>query len=177
MTIKMPDDDPKSNLIGFPIGKRKGTLEPVRKKYDACKHEAVFVEDGIREVTCQKCGVVLDAFTVLFELAWKQRRWLEELDAWDALRESRLSDRYDAQWERDHEAVVAPPADPSLREVWDVFHSYFGDKFCGMSGIRRRRVCAQCRLRTTTSILVGRVDAFRASTRFAPTFGVTMSTV
>ena len=102
MTIKMPEDDPKSNLIGFPIGKRKGTLEPVRKKYDACKHEAVFVEDGIREVTCQKCGVVLDAFTVLFELAWKQRRWLEELDAWDALRESRLSDRYDAQWERDH---------------------------------------------------------------------------
>jgi hypothetical protein len=27
------------------------------------------------------------------------------------------------------------------------------------------------------AILVGRVDAFRASTRFAPTFGVTMSTV
>jgi hypothetical protein len=139
MTIKMPEDDPKSNLIGFPIGKRKGTLEPVRKKYDACKHEAVFVEDGIREVTCQKCGVVLDAFTVLFELAWKQRRWLEELDAWDALRESRLSDRYDAQWERDHEAVVAPPADPSLREVWDVFHSYFGDKFCGMYNRKKRK--------------------------------------
>jgi len=30
MTIKMPEEDPKSNLISFQKGKRKGTLEPVR---------------------------------------------------------------------------------------------------------------------------------------------------
>ena len=96
------------------------------------------MEDGIREVTCQKCGVVLDAFTVLFELAWKQRRWLEELDEWDALRESRLSDRYDEKWAEDHENISAPPTDPALLKIWDVFHSYFGDKFCGMYKRKRR---------------------------------------
>jgi hypothetical protein len=32
-------------------------------------------------------------------------------------------------------------------------------------------------METTESILAGRVDAFRASTRFAPTFGVTMDQV
>lgn len=132
--------DPQSNLIAFEKGKRKGTLDPVRAKYDACKHESVFVEDGTREVTCQKCGVVLDAFAVLLEMAWKQRRWLEQLDEWDALRESRLSDRYDEQWARDHEGVTAPPSDPELRKIWDVFHSYFGGKFCGMYSRKRRKL-------------------------------------
>ena len=132
-------NDPKSNIIDFVKGKRKGTLEPKRAKYDSCKHEAVFVEDGIRQVTCQKCGVVLDAFTVLLDMAYKQRSWLEELDAWDALRESRLSDRYDEQWARDHEGVIAPPFDPLLKKIWDAFHSYFGDKFCGMYSRKSRK--------------------------------------
>jgi hypothetical protein len=139
MMSKMPEEDPKSNLISFQKGKRKGTLEPVRAKYDACKHESVFVEDGTREVTCQKCHVVLDAFTVLLEMSYKQRRWLEELDSWDALRESRLSDRYDEQWARDHEGVIAPPENPELRKIWDIFHAYFGARFCGMYSRKRRK--------------------------------------
>lgn len=139
MTIEIPQNDPVSNLIAFEKGKRKGTLEPVRAKYDGCRHVSVFVEDGIRQVTCQTCSVVLDAFTVLLEMAYKQRQWLEELDAWDALRESRLSDRYDEQWARDHEGVTSPPTDPELRKIWDVFHSYFGSKFCGMYRLKSRK--------------------------------------
>lgn len=136
----MPEDtDPKSNIIDFQKAKRKGTLEPVRKKYDACKHAAVFVEDGIRQVSCQKCGVVLDAFTVLLDMAYQQRRWLEELDAWDAYRESKLSERYDERWARDHEGIIETPTDPDLRKIWEVFHAYFGDKFCGMYSRRRRK--------------------------------------
>ena len=125
-------DSPQSNIIEFKKGKREGTLKPVRASYDACKHVNMFVDEATREVSCQKCGTKLDAFSVLFELAHKQRRWLEELDEWDARRESILSERYDQQWERDHEGIAEPPSDPSLRRVWDTFHSVMGDKFCRM---------------------------------------------
>jgi hypothetical protein len=139
MIVDHPQTDPKSNLIAFEKAKRKGTLEPVRAKYDSCRHESVFVEDGIRQVTCQKCGVVLDAFAVLLEMAYKQRRWLEDMDTWEAMRDSRLSDRYDEKWARDHEGIIEPPADPEQRKVWDVFCAYFGDKFCGMYERKRRK--------------------------------------
>jgi hypothetical protein len=55
------------------------------------------------------------------------------------LRESRLSDRYDEQWARDHEGVIEPPVDPNLRKIWDAFHAYFGDKFCGMYSRKVRK--------------------------------------
>jgi hypothetical protein len=139
MTIELPQEDPKSNLIAFDKGKRKGTLEPVRAGYDACRHKSVFVEEAKRQVTCQKCGAILDAFEVLLEFANKQRRWLDELDEWEAMQTSRLADRYDEQWARDHEGIVTPPEDPATRKVWDIFHAYFGDKFCGMYNRQRRK--------------------------------------
>ena len=138
MEIPISQDDPKGKLIQFKARKRTGTLERVRAPYGACKHERIYVVESRREIECQSCKTKLDPFAVLLELATKQRRWLEELDAWDAYRESKLSERYDEQWERDHEGVLEPPADTSLRNIWDTFNSAIGEGFCGMYRRRSR---------------------------------------
>lgn len=137
MNIPMDNPDPKSNLIEFKRGKREGTIEPVRAAYDSCKHERVMVDEATRTVSCRTCKTPLDAFAVLYELAHKQRRWLDELDHWDAYRESKLADRYDLQWEKDQGEVKHPPTDPASLAIWQSFHRYLGDTFCGM--YRRKR--------------------------------------
>ena len=124
--------DPKSNLVTFKSQKREGSLKPIRKSYDSCRHKNCYVDEGKRQVTCRKCGIILDAFQVLYEMALKQRMWLEELDEWDALRDSRLSDRYDMEWERESGEVKSPPSDPEAVKAWNVFKSYFGEKFVSM---------------------------------------------
>ena len=135
----MTEADPKGNLIEFKKAPRTPNLLPVRPAYDSCKHQRVYVKEGCREVTCRDCKAKLDAFTVLLEMAHKERRWLEDLDAWDARRESMLGERYDEQWERDHDGVLTPPEDPQLRRIWDTFHQAIGEKFCRMYSRKRRK--------------------------------------
>jgi len=131
--------DPKSNIVAFKA-KRQGNLEPVRKGYNACKHERVTVDEATRSVACRDCKVKLDAFTVLYEMAWKQRHWLEELDQWDAYRQSQLSERYDLEWEQTHEGVTSPPTDPEILKVWNIFQKYFKKgEFCGMHHRKTRK--------------------------------------
>jgi hypothetical protein len=139
MNIPMDAPDPRSNLIEFKREKRTGTLEPVRRRYNDCQHERAQINEGSRSVTCAKCKAALDAFDVLYELATKQRRWLEELDAWDAYRDSKLSERYDTQWERDHEEVTEPPEEPALRRIWDTFAAYLKGNFCAMYKRKQRK--------------------------------------
>lgn len=133
MEIPFPEKpDPQAKLIEFKRPQREGTLRPVRKTYDSCKHASCFVDEGKREVTCQSCKVLLDPFTVLYEMAMKQRQWLEELDQWDARRDSILSERYDAQWEKDKAEVRSPPSDPETLRIWRTFEGYLKGKFVSM---------------------------------------------
>ena len=141
MRVIIPEDDPKGNLIEFKKAPRVASLLPVRPKYDACRHPRVYVAEETRGVECRDCGIGLDAFTVLLEMAHRERRWLEDLDAWEAKRESFLGERYDEQWERDHEGIVEPPAEPRLRAIWDTFHAVLGEKFCRMYERKRRKRC------------------------------------
>jgi hypothetical protein len=128
----MDEPDPKSNLIEFTRQKRDGTIQAVRAPYGACEHLRVTVDQATKSVACRECKTPLDAFTVLWELAIKQRRWLDQLDEWDAYRDSLLSQRYDLEWQRRQDDVTAPPDDPAIRKVWDTFHAYIGDSFCAM---------------------------------------------
>lgn len=136
MTISEPD--PKSNLIQFKRAKHQGTLEPIRSS-GGCRHERCTVDEEKRIVACCACQTILDPFTVLYELAWKQRRWLEELDAWDAYRDSKLSERYDQVWQERKGDIIEPPQDPETRRVWNVFDKYFGERFCGMYRLKARK--------------------------------------
>ena len=134
-----PDTDPQSNLIEFKRQPREGTLKPVRAPYGACKHERVTVSEATRTVTCSACDTELDAFAVLLEMAHKQRRWLNELDEWDARRDSLLSERYDREWERKAGDIVSPPTDLTTLRIWETFHAYLKDKFCGMYRRKARK--------------------------------------
>lgn len=137
MEIDINDSEPPPNLISFKREPRKGTLEPKRAGYKACAHRYTIVDQEKRVVTCRDCETLLDTFQVLWELAIKQRRINDDLDAWQARQESLLSDRYDQVWLRHAGDVTTPPDDPEQRQVWDIFHAYFGDKFTGM--FRRKR--------------------------------------
>lgn len=128
----MNDPEPPSKLISFKRKPREGTLEPKRAGYDACRHKYTIVDQEKRAVTCRDCETALDPFQVLWELAIKQRSVNDDLDAWQARQESLLSDRYDQVWLRHAGDITVPPDDPELRQVWDIFHAYFGDKFTGM---------------------------------------------
>lgn len=141
MTVKMEDatPDPLSNVIEFIGKKRKPLLDAVRADYKACRHDRVTVSEEKRVVSCRDCGTELDAFQVLWEMAIKERRWLDDLEAWEAMRDSRLSDRYDAEWQRHMDDIVEPPTDRKLREIWETFHAVLGDKFCAMYHRKRRK--------------------------------------
>lgn len=139
MELPFPSSDPKSNLVEFKREKRVGSITPVPRSYGSCRHDQTIVDEANRAVTCSKCGALLDAFTVLYEMAKKQRRWLDELDQWDAYRESKLSDRYDEKWARNSQDITSPPIDPETRKVWDVFDKYWGEKFCGMYKLKARK--------------------------------------
>ncbi len=125
-------NDPDSNLIQFKRPKREGTLVPVRKTYDSCKHDKCFVDEGTRLVTCQNCSAKMDPFDVLLQLAHKQRRWLEDIDSWEAMRDSRLSDRYDKEWEDHKDDVCSPPSDQRTFTIWETFRIYFKGSFVSM---------------------------------------------
>jgi hypothetical protein len=139
MNIPFNAPDPKSNLIEFKREKRTGTLEAVRAGYDACKHERLIISEEKRIVTCRACKTPLDPFTILFEFANKQRRWLDELDSWDAYRESKLAERYDLEWAEGLADIKGPPTDPEIRMIWDTFHAVLKDKFCGMYQRKKRK--------------------------------------
>ena len=138
-SVTVPMDDPRDNVLQFKREKREGTLIPVRKGFDGCKHAQAIVDQGTRSVSCATCKAPLDAFTVLYELATKQRRWLGELDAWDAYRDSKLSERYGAVWEERSGDVKAPPEDPEMKRVWDTFREYLGESFCAMYRLKQRK--------------------------------------
>jgi hypothetical protein len=120
------------NLIEFKRGPREGTLNPVRAKWDSCRHKYTVIDEETRTVECRDCKTHLDAFTVLWEIAIQERRCLEELDAWEARQTSLLSDRYDEIWLSHSCDVTVPPEDPEIRQVWDIFAEYFGPKFTSM---------------------------------------------
>lgn len=139
--IKMPENpDPKSNLVEFKKGKREPTMQVARHNYDACRHIHTIIDNDTRSVTCRDCKILLDAFTVLLELAHKERRWLSDLDEWDARRESLLAERYDEQWAKQQATTTEPPADRELRKIWDDFGAYLGPKFCGMYRRKQRKI-------------------------------------
>jgi len=139
--IPFPENiDPQNNVIAFKRPKREesGTIKPVSKTYESCKHESVYVDEGKREVTCQACKAILDAFQVLYEMALKQRRWLRELDEWEARRDSMLSHRYDEQWAKEKAEISSPPTDPETLLVWETFRDYFKGKFVAMYSRKMR---------------------------------------
>lgn len=140
MEIKFPEQpDPQSNLVEFKHPKkREGTMIPVRRNYDDCKHPKFTVNESTRTVECQTCKTQMDAFNVLYEMAIKQRRWLEEMDEWDARRQSLLSERYDEEWGKCKDDIIEPPSDPTLRRIWDVFQAYYGSKFTAMYRRKQR---------------------------------------
>lgn len=139
MEVKIEESDPLSNLIQFTREKREPQLKITKKRFDACPHLSLYVDEEKRRVTCQKCAVELDAFAVLLEMAHKERRGLWDLEAWEAMRDSRLSDRYDAEWQKHREDITAPPSDPELREIWETFRAYLGEKFCAMYRLKQRK--------------------------------------
>jgi hypothetical protein len=139
MEIKIEESDPLSNVIQFKREQRKPQLQIREPASDACRHINVYVEKETRLVTCQKCDTQLDAFAVLLEMAKKERRWLWDLETWEAMRDSRLSDRYDLEWQKRSGDIVDPPSDLELREIWELFHGYLGDKFCGMYRRKARK--------------------------------------
>lgn len=139
MIIKMEYPDPKSKVVEFKREKRVGSLVPLQARYGSCRHERATIIESSRSVECSACKCPLDAFTVLYELAHKQRRWLEDLDAWDAHRDSMLSERYDQEWQQRVGDVIDPPTNPADRRIWDVFHEYMGAKFCGMYKRKQRK--------------------------------------
>lgn len=135
----MPErPDPQSNLIQFKRPKREGNLKAVHKTYDSCRHNKCFVDEGKRLVTCQACGVFLDPFQVLYEMALKERKWLNELDEWDARRESVLSQRYDEQWEEERGWIKSPPEDAATLRIWETFRAYFNGTFVAMFKRKQR---------------------------------------
>jgi hypothetical protein len=133
--------DPLSNVIEFTRKKREPQLGTVRAGYQACRHPRVWVNEEKRIVSCQDCATELDPFQVLWEMAKKERRWLDDLEAWEAMRDSRLSDRYDEEWGRHAGDIIEPPTDPKLLEMWEIFRAILGDKFCGMYHRKRRKRC------------------------------------
>jgi hypothetical protein len=140
MKIPFPEQpDPQSNIIEFTRKKREPLLSPVRAGYQACRHPRCWVNEEKRTVSCRDCNTELDAFTVLWEMAKTERRWLDDMEAWEAMRDSRLSDRYDAEWQRHVDDIIEPPADPKLRRIWETFHAVLGDKFCAMYHRKRRK--------------------------------------
>ena len=97
------------------------------------------VSEEKRTVRCRDCDTLLDPFQVLWQMAIKERRWLSDLETWEARRDSLLGERYDAEWIKHVEDVVDPPSNPRLREIWDTFHAYMGDKFCAMYRRKHRQ--------------------------------------
>src|ERR1035438_4444385 len=133
MNIKIESPDPLSNVISFERKKREPSLAVKRTNVGPeCRHIAVFVDPEMRVVTCQNCRAALDPFQVVLEMAHKERRWLYDLEEWEAMRDSRLSDRYDEEWQKQNAEISEPPQVLELREIWDVFHAVLGDKFCAM---------------------------------------------
>jgi len=140
MIVKDETPDPlSSNLIEFTRKKREPLLGTVRAGYQSCRHPRVSVNEEKRIVSCRDCDAELDPFQVLWEMAVHERRWLDDLEAWEAMRDSLLSDRYDAEWQRHVDDIVEPPADRRLREIWETFHAVLGDKFCAMYHRKRRK--------------------------------------
>jgi len=135
----MERQGPLSNIVEFTRKKREPGLQVARVGPDACRHHYLVVDEEKRAVRCRDCGVSLDPFQVLWEMANKERRWLDDLEAWEAMRDSRLADRYDAEWERRAGDVIEPPAAPELRKVWDVFAAALGEKFCAMYRRKARK--------------------------------------
>lgn len=141
MIIKLEDvtPDPLSNLIEFTRKKREPSLGAVRAGYEACHHPRVWVNEEKRIVSCRDCETELDPFQVLWEMATKERRWLDDMETWEAMRDSRLSDRYDAEWQKHVDDIIEPPTDKRLREIWETFHAVLGDKFCAMYHRKKRK--------------------------------------
>lgn len=140
MTIEMSKDDPQAKVVELKKGPRQGQFEIKRKSWDGCRHNRTIVDEQNRAVRCRDCEVPLDAFTVLLELAHRERRWLEELDAWDAYRESTLAQRYDTEWQRNQgREITEPPSDPAIRKVWDYFNHHLGSKFAGLYRRKSRK--------------------------------------
>jgi hypothetical protein len=139
--VKMEDlvIDPLSNVVEFTGKKREPLLRPVRADYKACRHPRVWVNEEKRIVSCRDCETQLDPFHVLWEMAIKERGWLNDLEAWEAMRDSRLSDRYDAEWQRHVDDIIEPPTDRRSREIWETFHAVLGDKFCAMYHRKSRK--------------------------------------
>lgn len=132
------EPDPQSNIIEFTRAKREPNIKIERRGYSDCLHPRTTVHESTRTVTCSICGTLLDAFTVLWEMATKQRRWLDDLEAWEARRDTMLSERYDLEWARRSGDIKEPPQDSQLREIWNTFYAVMGDKFCGMY-LRKKR--------------------------------------
>ncbi len=140
MKIALPEQpDPLANVVEFTRKKREPSLSVKRAGYASCRHLTVFVDEEKRIITCRKCEAILDPFLFLLEMANRERRWLDDLEAWEAMRDSRLSDRYDAEWQRHVDDVIEPPTDPVLRGIWDTFSAVLGDKFCAMYRRRARK--------------------------------------
>jgi hypothetical protein len=139
LIVKDESPDPLSNIIEFTRKKREPLLGAVRAGYKSCRHVRVWVNEEKRIVSCRDCETELDAFQVLWEMAIKERGWLTDLEAWEAMRDSRLSDRYDAEWQHHVDDIIEPPTDPQLRKIWETFHSVLGDKFCTMFHRKRRK--------------------------------------
>lgn len=78
MILKDAFPDPLSNIIEFTGKKREPSLQTVRSGYKACRHPQVFVNEEKRTVSCRDCETLLDAFEVLWEMAVKERRWLDD---------------------------------------------------------------------------------------------------
>lgn len=135
-TPKTPD--PTSNLIEMKPRKREPLLQIAPTNYDRCRHHAVLVDSDDRKLTCKDCKEVLDPFTVVEEMARKERQWIWDVEEWTARRDSMLAERYDEKWEKEKDYIRTPPEDPELLKVWNIFRAYFGEKFCAMYERKQR---------------------------------------
>jgi len=131
--------DPLSNVVEFTRKKREPSIEIKPAPCDACRHLQVYVDEEKRLVVCRKCKTIIDAFQFLVEMAHQERRWLNDLEGWEAMRDARLSERYDAEWMRHIDDIIEPPTDPQLLVIWNTFHSVLGDKFCAMYKRKKRK--------------------------------------
>lgn len=67
--------DELANVVVFPIGAediKAGLTLRIEDETHHCHHRAYYVNEAERVVKCQKCGALVDPFTVLLSIAHKE---------------------------------------------------------------------------------------------------------
>lgn len=73
----------KGKIIDFKKAKNARSLTPMNQKL-MCKHRSVLVDADKRQLECETCGALIDAFEYVFSIALREESSFEKMKSYEA---------------------------------------------------------------------------------------------